>query len=125
MSKAATVAASIGGGSAAIIAKIVDGNITENLGKDISKSYRDTTIYSIFSYIIDLTGHPALDLLKLTHFFQSTTLNLLYLVLYWFLILTIDEKKVEFWLIRVLPEKYVQYLLIAFLKSKKVLTYLF
>lgn len=74
MSKVASAIASIGIGSAAIIAKNAEGNISENICKGINNSYTDSTLFSIFSDIINLTGHPALDLLKLTHFFQSTTL---------------------------------------------------
>jgi hypothetical protein len=111
--KVVSMAGSVALGAGAIITKNVVGNVSENFGKDITKSKFSSETISILSDLFNLTGNSVLDLLTLIQFFQSCQMTFLILIIYYSILYNIKESIIEKFLNKIFPTKIV----LIFMKS--------
>jgi hypothetical protein len=120
---APTIAGKIGGlalGLATGTSGIILKNISENINADIFKKKKKFFSVDI-SKIFNLTGNNAVDLLNIIQFCQYSQIIILLFIFYYFIIININESKLDSFLTKYLPSslnnnfkfiifKYINYL---------------
>ena len=102
--KAITLASWVLIGATGIAFKIVTGNITSDIGKNNFIS-NITQLYN--NSVYTLTGNNAIDLLCLIQILNKTSLVILFLIFYNFIIQFVNVNKIESFLVKYFPLKLV------------------
>lgn len=111
----------VGIGAAAIAAKNIAGNVSENIGKSINELVPSSS-NNVNSFAVDLfnlSGDSIKDLLILIQAFGKFEIGFLYLILYYLILLTLNIELIEKYLLRVFPQYIVNKLIIPIKLFKK------
>ncbi len=115
--KFAALAGGVALGGAAIVTKNASGNLSANVGKKSNFTPDAETIANLLN--MPLTGNDLYDLLQYTHFFNKLSLVFIWFLLYYFVILQIDERKIDRLIAPIKNNFFIKYLTRFIFYAKK------
>lgn len=97
-------------GGASIITAIIGKKIGEDIVKSSSHKFIDISVLESISDSLHLTGNNGIDLLLLIQTFQKLQLLFLFVIVYHFILVSLNEDKVENKLLKILPLRVVSFI---------------
>lgn len=114
--KTAVMGGSVLIGAGAIAAKNISGNMSEDIGKKANTLISNSTdLNKAIEEMFNLTGNNALDLLNIIQFFHKLQIIFIIIIVYNFILLNINEDKLENFLLKIFPTKIIKF----YIKSLK------
>lgn len=119
--KLAVIGSALALGGAGIVVANVTGNVSTDLGKKKNSFLADSSINDSLADLFNLTGNNAIDLLNMIQFFLNLQIFLIVFIIYNFLLLSINESKIENLLLKFLSLKTVNMIIKYLIFSRKTI----